>query len=371
VVNKQWLDKLGLEVPKTLADLKEVLIAFRDKDPNGNGVADEIPMDMYASDFSSHYSILKHLGSWGMPSFNNQIFINDDHQIVMSYTTEAYKELVKYAADLWSENLINKESFTQDYTMFQANAQNPEIPLVGVTNGYSIANRVGTQWADQYVVCGPFELGDGTAPYYLTTNNVQTNKAEITTKCQNIDAAIRVLDALYDPEISIQMMLGSIGDTLVKESDGTYSMVEPNDGSDVDRWKWINAPADNGAYYISREMQDKIKLLPGYYDRLEQSDFYKPYFRNPDVALYPSYAKMSADDANELALLNADIINYVSNRFATWITNGGVEAEWDSYLKQLNENMLPTRLTDAATWCAARRSRSPWSSREAMRSSPS
>lgn len=335
VINKAWLDKLGLEVPKTLAELKEVLIAFRDQDPNGNGVNDEIPMDMYAIDFASHYSILKHLGSWGMPSFDNQIFITDDGQVVMSYTTEQYKELVKYAADLWKENLINKEAFTQDYTMFQANAQNPEIPLVGMTNGYSIANRVGTQWEDQYVVCGPFEVGDGTTPYYLTANNIGTNKGIITTSCKDVDAAVRVLDALYDEKISVQIMLGSIGDTMTYQ-DGKYVMTEPTDGSDVDRWKWINSIADNGAFYISRETQDRIALLPGYYDRLEQSDFYKDSFRDSAVALYPAMAKMSPEDASELALLRADIYNYISNRFATWVTSGGVEEEWADYLKQLD-----------------------------------
>ena len=47
-------------------------------------------------------------------------------------------------------------------------------------------------------------------------------------------------------------------------------------------------------------------------------------------------AKMTADDANELALLNADIYNYVSNRFATWVTTGGVDEEWNNYLAQLD-----------------------------------
>lgn len=334
VINKAWLDKLGLEIPKTLAELKEVLIAFRDKDPNGNGIADEIPMDMYAINYDSHYSILKHMGSWGMPSFQNRIFITDDGEVVLTYTTPQYKEMVQYAADLWAENLINKESFTQDYTMFQANAQNPEIPLVGVTNGYSIANRVGTQWEDQYVVCGPFAASEDITPYYLTGNSIGFNKAVITTNCQDVDAAVRVLDACYDPHISVQLMLGSVGDTMTYE-DGKYVMTDPTDDSDVDRWKWINSIADNGPYYISRQTQENITLLPGYYDRLEQSDFYTPYFRDPAVALYPEMAKMSPEDASELALLKADIDNYVANRFATWVTEGGVEEEWDAYLQQL------------------------------------
>lgn len=46
-INKTWLDNLGLEVPTTLGELKDVLVAFRDNDANGNGDAsDEIPMEL-------------------------------------------------------------------------------------------------------------------------------------------------------------------------------------------------------------------------------------------------------------------------------------------------------------------------------------
>ena len=40
-----WFDKLGLDFPPTTTDeLYEVLKAFKEGDPNGNGLADEIPM---------------------------------------------------------------------------------------------------------------------------------------------------------------------------------------------------------------------------------------------------------------------------------------------------------------------------------------
>ena len=39
-INKAWLDAVGKEVPTTTAELKDVLIAFRDGDPNGNGLKD-------------------------------------------------------------------------------------------------------------------------------------------------------------------------------------------------------------------------------------------------------------------------------------------------------------------------------------------
>ncbi|CAK4828148.1 unnamed protein product [Aphanomyces euteiches] len=41
-IRKDWLDKLGLEVPKTLDDIEKVARAFVDQDPDGNGKKDTI-----------------------------------------------------------------------------------------------------------------------------------------------------------------------------------------------------------------------------------------------------------------------------------------------------------------------------------------
>ncbi|MFP3340659.1 sugar ABC transporter substrate-binding protein, partial [Micrococcus sp. SIMBA_131] len=43
-INKTWLDELGLEMPTTLEKYHDVLIAFKEKDPNGNGKQDEVPL---------------------------------------------------------------------------------------------------------------------------------------------------------------------------------------------------------------------------------------------------------------------------------------------------------------------------------------
>ena len=38
-----WLDKLGLDVPQNVEEYEAALRAFRDGDPNGNGLKDEVP----------------------------------------------------------------------------------------------------------------------------------------------------------------------------------------------------------------------------------------------------------------------------------------------------------------------------------------
>ena len=42
-INTKWLEAVGMEMPTTVDELHDVLVAFKDKDPNGNGQADEIP----------------------------------------------------------------------------------------------------------------------------------------------------------------------------------------------------------------------------------------------------------------------------------------------------------------------------------------
>jgi putative aldouronate transport system substrate-binding protein len=41
-IRRDFLEAVGMDMPKTLDEFKETLVAFRDKDPNGNGEADEI-----------------------------------------------------------------------------------------------------------------------------------------------------------------------------------------------------------------------------------------------------------------------------------------------------------------------------------------
>ena len=43
-INQAWMDTLGLSMPTTIDEFRDVLIAFRDEDPNGNGIKDEIPI---------------------------------------------------------------------------------------------------------------------------------------------------------------------------------------------------------------------------------------------------------------------------------------------------------------------------------------
>lgn len=112
-INQEWLDTLGLEMPQTTEEYADVLRAFKDGDPNGNGEADEIPLsgstDLWhgSPDMFFMNSFIYHPG-------NKLRLIQDGGQVVPIYAQEAWREGIKYLAGLHAEGLLSADIFTND-----------------------------------------------------------------------------------------------------------------------------------------------------------------------------------------------------------------------------------------------------------------
>ena len=52
-INTAWLKAVGMDMPTTTDEFEKVLIAFRDKDPNGNGKKDDIPLTGFAGGWNN------------------------------------------------------------------------------------------------------------------------------------------------------------------------------------------------------------------------------------------------------------------------------------------------------------------------------
>lgn len=100
MINKTWLDKLGLEVPTTLDELEEVLKAFKEQDPNGNGKADEIPMDWPCEYGHGPYCLT---GAYGLADDKGKIILKDG-VVDFLYTTEEYKNVTAWLHKLYAQD---------------------------------------------------------------------------------------------------------------------------------------------------------------------------------------------------------------------------------------------------------------------------
>lgn len=107
-IRKDWLDKLGLEVPKTMEELYNVLKAFKTQDPNGNGLADEIPyFDRIASTVDKEL-----LGFFGAQT---GFYADENGKVYFGPTKPIFKEAMKEVIKWYKEGLIDPEIFTRGF----------------------------------------------------------------------------------------------------------------------------------------------------------------------------------------------------------------------------------------------------------------
>ncbi|SNS51315.1 extracellular solute-binding protein [Tropicimonas sediminicola] len=110
-IRYDWLDKLGLEVPGTVDEFYEVLTAFRNQDPNGNGQKDEVPF--FARQWEELIRLVTLWDGRSSGSDTYHDFYVDDGQIRHPYMGEGYREGIKNLAKWYSEGLIDAEVFTR------------------------------------------------------------------------------------------------------------------------------------------------------------------------------------------------------------------------------------------------------------------
>ena len=341
MINKTWLDRLGLNVPTTWDELFDVLMAFKEKDANGNGDPnDEVPMD-WAPGISG-FHVFSMLAGAGVPvsMYQGQGYYVQDGVVKNFFVAEEFKQLVLFLDKCFANGLINANVFTQDYTSFQNLSRSG---VVGFTFGWDILDRMGPDLDEQYITVAPLKPGkDYAGPvmwendYYLM--NYAYPLVAISADSQHKEAAMRFVDLFYDPYYGMQTLFGSMGECIGDNGDGTYTVLPPADPTvDPGTWKWINALADFSPMYIS----DTLELtLPSDMQKINELDqvYAEGLSLFGEDDLWPGpFLKYTSEQSTELSNLNLDITGIFSNKMATWITMGGVEAEWDEYLKTLDQ----------------------------------
>lgn len=111
MIRQDWLDSLGLKMPTTQEDFVEVLRAFKNDDPNGNGVADEIATGgraevRWMGQMFGQYGI----AMWeGYPQWD--IY---DGELTYSAVTQNMKDCLEWMSELYAEGLLDPETLLND-----------------------------------------------------------------------------------------------------------------------------------------------------------------------------------------------------------------------------------------------------------------
>ena len=330
-INKVWLEELGLPMPTTYTELADTLAAFSKSGEGRYGfiAASSLGFDLNNLLLPFGVQVSRAGNFMGMDAEGKPVFMP---------MTNNYKEAVKWAHDLYVNGALDPEHFTQTSDMVRAKVQDTEAgPRTGIVFAWTAdAELLGN--AKDYTVCEAVAGPDGNRyvesdPTFL---NYGKNEFVITKNCSDPGKLLTWADQFYTDEASLQTYYGSIGDgKIAKNDDGTYEVLLPaaDSGINLDTSCWTFSFRDHGPKYMNVEFESKVILPTTEGDGIKLADdaVNAKYARDT----FPVVA-YTADELDTIGFLSPEILSYVSQQYAHWVTEGGVEEEWDAYIEQLN-----------------------------------
>jgi len=219
-IRKDWLDRLGLAIPETSDQLLDVMRAFRDRDPNGNGLQDEIPFTM-----REKLSWAENLfGMWGINSRYTETYYQDE--LILGSVHPNFVRSLEFMRTMYQEGLLDRDFLLNTLSIWDQKInsglvgiwnhsphfawewqqklnesvpeQHPEVVAMLTPQGASYDGPVGNKWSP-----------------IIKTYTIMSNAADPV-------AIIRYFDWLFSEEGRRFTELGIEGETYTQEGDAIH-----------------------------------------------------------------------------------------------------------------------------------------------------
>jgi putative aldouronate transport system substrate-binding protein len=373
-INKAWIDKLGLKIPATTEELRQVLIAFRDRDPNGNGRKDEIGITGWFRGTYGENPICALINSfvfYTQSSSSPGLTLDSTGQKVTApFVDPEFRKALQYLNTLYKDGVLSASVFTNDQQQYRAELNNNPA-IVGLTTSGSLSNwpqasvDKNANFAELAMV-PPFK-GPGGVGYSAYTGFVPSSTTYITSLCKNPDLAFKVLDSMLEHTISIIQRFGEEGvdwtrkpEDLAKDTNayvqlGIYPSLSIIELTDI----W-NAPSNKfwhnqGPRYASMQQGNTRGSLQAPYNPASAAAMVNGYNYQYNLNAHPQHIlpsplKYNSFEAEKISEPLVNVSDYVFQSIAEFVTGArdiGNDTQWNNYLRDLNNMGLQTWLSTA------------------------
>jgi putative aldouronate transport system substrate-binding protein len=342
-INKQWLDKLGLAMPTTTDELYKVLKAFKEKDPNGNGKKDELPLTFVFNGPNNNQ--LGFFGFFGREDNYNHL-VMENGKVLYSAVHPEWKETVVWLNKLWKEGLIDPEVFTHDNDQWSSKGrQNP--PVYGVTSDWDGRESLGDENFKQYKLLLPVKGPNvDQAVWPQPDPNIFRTQFVVTSAAKQPAAIIRWLDQLF-PAINKdglnETLYGPKGKGWTVDDKGKFKALEVPEGEQ--QWAKIAGFPNYWPYDLS-DKTEGVYMGPSAvegenYKLYTIGEAYAPYITKEPFPL----VWLTPEQQKEVSTIQTDILKATDENLAKWVTgDGNIETEWEAFKKDLDKMGLPRLL---------------------------
>lgn len=328
-INKKWLDKLGLKPPETTEEFLDVLRAFRDRDPNGNGKNDELPYVIEYSGGNRNARVDIMSGSFGLyPNMGYNYLQVKDGKAHIYCMDDKFREVLEFMNIMWKEKLLDNSVFTQTSDISLSKFNSDVSGVFGLSS-----DDLWSKYADDYIPLPPPRSPAGDPQVIGLTSSYSGACMVITKADKNPEITLRWIDYFFTEEGS--MFIGCFspdleGITCRKLDDGSYDYTEamyndprgisvavgevcPLPGGGFPYWRNPN----NSNYIYSKTVRKAVPV-------------YEPYYQKDPAYAYPVFSVQDAERVNDI---RKDLDVYVDECVAKFISGEMSFDKWDEYVK--------------------------------------
>lgn len=343
MIRQDWLDELGLEMPTTLDEMEQVLLAFKDQKGCDAGF----------SFIYGNYSLI--VNSFGIME---GMYVDADNKVHFGAIEDEYLDFLTLFNDWMNKGIIDPDGFTQDADSFFAKVASGRTGLVwgytGGTLGKIQTMEETTPEMDFEPMPNPVQNEGDTFAVDQSSYRVNNIGGTISATCKNPEAAARVLDYNFSEEGNMLANYGKEGVTYEMvngKPEFTDFVLHNPDGLSIEKALSIYAGCNNKPFLVQKDY-----MLGGYaYDVQKKS---LEVWATPDATIKAMPPQtMTEEEVAEYNSIMTDIQTYVDEyklkfilgtesldnfpQFVENIKNMGIEraieirqAEYDRYLER-------------------------------------
>jgi len=326
-INQKWLTALGLDMPTTVDEYFDVLNHFKNDDPNGNGIPDEIPLSS-ASLYQTRNFLMSAFGH-----VSTGLEVDENGQVIYVPSTSNYRTYLSFAHSLYENKYLDNNTFVMNERDVAAKGN-----LVGSFDGSAAYLIAGMENDADYTAIPPLTSSINSEKMWLGFNATTPSAIMIPKTTPYIREIVRWMDFLYSQQgIYLQCFGEENVDFIWNDVSQTSFNFEVPEGQSIEEYRGTITPGVGLGQVTYWDQRFVLKEANPYTQRINAAVESAGYMDCLKIPL-PDLV-FTASEKAQMAIIETDLEIYM-DVFEQKCVSGKLtlsESEWTNHLNTLNQ----------------------------------
>ncbi|MBT8224214.1 MAG: extracellular solute-binding protein [Dactylosporangium sp.] len=330
------LDELNLEAPKTWDEFYDVLKAMKAQYPDVYPLSDRFNKPNPGGNLLS--IIMASHGTWGGWSYQHATWDPEAEKFVYSGASDQYKQGLEYLNKLFSEGLIDPESFTQTDDQARQKLANGKSFVIS-SNAQALVNDYRPDLAktnpNAKITKIPLPIGPAgeVNPASRLENGVMISKKA--RDSENFVAMMQFIDWLWYSDTGQEFAKWGVEGTTYTTDGDKNTLAADVDVVGLNPSGTKHLQKDFGFYNGIFAYGGKPELVQGFFSEEEQGVQQTMGDRKPAAWVTPPPAPFTDEEREQATLWETTLKDYVAQQTLKFVLGQRPLSEWDAYVTEL------------------------------------